>query len=856
MKRLFAKILLFSLTPLLIISCDAVKRLEPGQNLLVQNTILKNGEEINDPRITNQLYQEPNNRLLGFPLGLHIYNLARPNIDSILTVKFLENEPKRQFLTGLLSNKQFEKYIHSRLEFNEWIKRTGEEPVIVDEKETKKSENRLKSWYWNNGWFNVETDYKIIPLEDRKKRARIEYYVNPRTPYIIDSINTSIASQALDSLYELHKTESEIKSGEQYNTLDFNEERDRLSQLFRNNGVYNFDQEYITFDADTVNTNHKVNTTLIIKNRRNNIGDSITRTPFKIHQVSKVNIFTDYKYSNRNKPLTDSASHEGYTLYGFDEMRYRPDAITDAIFIKPGSIYSDRDRTRTYNRLNSLRIFKYPNIQYTQDPEDSTQTDLVTNIFLTPLPKYSLGFDFDISQSNIQEFGIAFGGSLLIRNIFGGAENFEISGRGSVGSSTDAAGNNDDNRFFDISEIGADMKLTFPRIFLPFDTEKFIPKYTSPFTTLSLGVSTQQNIGLDKQNFSGIINYRWTPSKQLSNRLDLLNIQYVKNLNIDNYFNVYRNSYEELNEIVQSPDVSTNPGYLNEEGELIIPDGADDFINGVRNNDGTTTGLNAEERQNIINIRERKNRLTENNLIFASNYTYLWNTKENLYDQEFSRFRFKIETAGNFLSAISGLAGFNENENGNKEVLGVAFSQYAKTELDFIKHWDLGSNNILAARAFGGVAIPYGNANSIPFARSFFAGGPNDNRAWQAYDLGPGSSGGRNEFNEANMKLAFNLEYRYNLFGSLNSALFIDVGNIWNVADIVEEEASTFESFSDLRDIAIGSGFGLRYDFNFFVLRFDIGFKTYDPARPLGNRWFKDYNFNNAVYNVGINYPF
>ena len=106
------------------------------------------------------------------------------------------------------------------------------------------------------------------------------------------------------------------------------------------------------------------------------------------------------------------------------------------------------------------------------------------------------------------------------------------------------------------------------------------------------------------------------------------------------------------------------------------------------------------------------------------------------------------------------------------------------------------------------------------------------------------------------MKLALNAEYRYNLFGSLNSAVFIDVGNIWNVLDIVEDEKATFESFADLKNIAIGSGFGLRYDFNFFVLRFDIGFKTYDPALPEGNRWLRDYNFNHAVYNVGINYPF
>ncbi|MGA8854689.1 MAG: BamA/TamA family outer membrane protein, partial [Christiangramia sp.] len=851
MKRLFAKILLFFLISALIISCNAVKRLDADENLLVKNEIITNGEKIKDSKISGQLYQEPNTRILGFPLKLHFYNLARPNIDSILTVKYLENEGKRNTLTSIISKKQFEKYIHSRVEFNQWFKRTGEAPVIVKQEDTKKSENRLESWYWNNGWFNVETDSKVIKIEEKEKRARVEYYITTHEPYILDSIQTEISSKALDSLYELNKSESAIKSGIQYNTLDFNEERDRLSDLFRNNGVYNFDQEYISFDADTVDTNHKVNTTLIIKNQRNNVGDSVSRVPFKIHKISKVNIFTDYAYSNRNEALTDSAYHEGYSLYSFEEMRYKPEAIADAIFIKPGNIYRDTDRTRTYNRLNSLRVFKYPDIQYTLDPADSTKTDLVSNIFLSPLPKYSLGFDFDISQSNIQEFGIGFGGSFLIRNIFGGLENLEISGRGSIASSTDAAASSNDNRFFDITEVGGDMKLSLPRIFLPLNTEKIIPKYMSPFTNMSIGFSTQRNIGLDKQTFSGILNYIWKPSKKLSNSLDLLNIQYVRNLNPENYFNVYRNSFEELNNLAQNSNFEFNDP--SDGPTLEIPDEADEFIQYVVSDDFPNTGLNEDDLLNVLNIYERKLRLTENNLIFASNFTYLWNTRESLYDKDFSRFRFKIETAGNILSALSGVLNYEQNDQGNDKVIGVTYSQYAKTEVDFIKHWDIGKDQVLAVRAFGGIAVPYGNANSIPITKTFFAGGPNDNRAWQAYDLGPGSSGSLLEFNEANMKLAFNGEYRFGLIDEFKGALFVDVGNIWNVLDNVEIPEYRFDGFQDLKELAVGSGFGLRYDFNFFVLRFDVGFKTYDPARPGRERWFKDYNFNNAVYNVGIN---
>jgi len=491
-----------------------------------------------------------------------------------------------------------------------------------------------------------------------------------------------------------------------------------------------------------------------------------------------------------------------------------------------------------------------------EDPADSTRTNLIANVFLTARQRYSLGFDFDISQSNIQKFGIGFGGSLLIRNVFRGAEILEISARGSIGSSKDAA--NDTDRFFDITEVGFDMDLTLPRIFFPVSTEKFIPKYMYPFTTFSLGASTQTNIGLDKQSFTAVMNYRWLPSEVRTNLLDLVNIQYIRNLNTANYFNVYRNSYEELNDIATSENVITRDEYFvfNEDGSrnLIIPDGANSFLRDARL--GEVYNLSGFQTQNLNDIRERKNRLTEDNLIFASNFTYILNKKENIYDEDFSRLRVKLEAAGNFLSLASKVADLKQNEDGKYSIFGVNFSQYAKTEIDYIKHWDLGRKNVFAIRTFGGIAIPYGNSNSIPFIRSFFAGGPNDNRAWQPYSLGPGSSGGRNEFNEANMKIALSAEYRFNLFGALNSAVFVDAGNIWNVLDVVEEEASTFTSFSDLQEIAIGSGVGLRYDFDFFVLRFDVGFKTYDPARPEGSRWFRDYNLPNAVYNVGINYPF
>ncbi|WP_309609825.1 BamA/TamA family outer membrane protein, partial [Flavobacterium sp.] len=159
-------------------------------------------------------------------------------------------------------------------------------------------------------------------------------------------------------------------------------------------------------------------------------------------------------------------------------------------------------------------------------------------------------------------------------------------------------------------------------------------------------------------------------------------------------------------------------------------------------------------------------------------------------------------------------------------------------------------------RSFFGIAIPYGNSKSIPFSRSYFAGGTNDNRAWQSYSLGPGSSGGLNDFNEANMKIAFNAEFRAKIIGNFNGALFADLGNIWNVLDNETDQTKIFSGIKSIKTFALGTGLGIRYDFKFFLARLDLGFKTYNPAKETNQRWFKDFNWTKSVVNIGINYPF
>ena len=848
----FTKITLIILTLVIFSACNVTKKLEKDSFLITEHEIIRKDSVSEYRELYNQLRQEPNSKLLGFPLKLHIYNLAKDNPEQSF-INWVEKKPKRkQRLVSVLSQKQVVQLKKSYININEGIKKSGERPAIFDETLAEESTERLEDWFWNHGWFNAKSEYSV-DKDSANQYAKVTYKVFPGKAYIIDTITENIESEAADSLYQLIKKQSFIKTGEPYNTTNFNLERDRIAQHFRNQGLYHFEKEYISFYADTINTDHKIKLEINITNREIQERDSTISIPFKVHKISDVNVFTDY--DGTTTYVEDSTMHNNINIFSFGLLKFRPKAISNLIFIKKDSIYRDIDRSRTNSRVSETRIFEYPNVQYQNDPRDSTNTDLIANVFLTPKELFSTDFSVDISQSNIQEFGIGFNSSLLARNVFRGAETLELSGRGNFGSSRDAA--NPDDQFLNILEYGTDLRLSFPKIIFPFVNGRIIDKRMSPFTSASIGFSSQQNIGLDRRNLNATFGYRWKPRRELSYQLDLMNIQFVNNLNIDNFFNVFRNSYSELNTIAQdnidqlSSDFFTevDPG---ETPNLSIPSGANSFINAIRNNE---VNLDAEERQTANSLIERKERLTENNLIIASNFSYDFSTRKNIYDEDFSQFRAKLELAGNLLNMLAEPIGLKQGSNNNYRLFDVQFSQYAKMELNFIKRWDLGDQQVFAARAYGGLAIPYGNSNSIPFARSFFAGGPNDNRGWRPYDLGPGKTNGVNDFNEANFKLSFNGEYRFNLFGALNSAVFIDAGNIWNLWDNVEDPEARFDGLEDLSELSIASGFGLRYDLEFFVIRADLGFKTFNPGSD-GQKWFKDYNFANVVFNFGINYPF
>ena len=847
LKTIIAKISLFILIGIIISACDAVKRVPEQKFLLTKNTIIVNGKKEKKDEIQSLLYQVPNSKILGGPLGLHIFNLAKPNPDSTYKARLLANPKKLNRQTRLLSAKQVqrkgESFLYSGI--HNFLKKTGEAPVILDQAKTIKSALRLTSHYFNQGFFNTKTTFSIDTMG--KKRVRVNYTVNKGKVFKIDSLFTSISSKEVDSLYKAYEKESYLKVGSQFKSENFELERDRLTNLFRNNGVFFIQQSDLNYTIDTVDTNHKTIVELVIKEQSLREGDSTFTRDFSIYKINKVNIFTDYPEKSTQKIPQDSVSYNHFNLYSYNKIKYRPKAITDAVFITPGYHYSDILTNLTRRSLSNLKIFNAPSIQYQIDKNDSIQNALIANIYLSPRDKYSFGYSLDFTHSNIQDFGIEASTSFTIRNIFNGAETLDIALRGNVGSSRDFANPND--LFFNVSEYGIDTRLNFPRILMPFNTDKIIPKRMIPSTNMNLGFAKQQNIGLDKENFTGSLTYTWNPKRFNNVRFDLFNAQYVNNINVGNYFNVYTSSFRALNNLAQEIN------YIPEGERLGIPDQVNTFISDVLNNQ-TSISPQDDAYKEVRSINERRNRLSENNLIIASSYTFSKTTQTGITDNNFYSLKTKVESAGNTLSLFANAFKTFDAQDSKKTIFDVQYSQYIKGEIEYIKHWNISRDQVFAFRSFFGIAVPYGNSTNIPFSRSYFAGGSNDIRAWQPYSLGPGSSGAINDFNEANMKLTASAELRFKIVNNFKGALFIDSGNIWNIWDDVTDEAAVFDGLSSLKDIAVGSGFGVRYDFSFFVVRLDLGFKTYNPSEEIGKRWFRDYNFSNSVLNIGINYPF
>ncbi len=820
------------------------RKIPPDKYLLRKNEIIVDKKKVTKESVNSLVILQPNTTFLGYPYLADLYMLADQHPNKTF-IKWIKNHPKNyRFLKKLISRKQILQLQYYYRDLNKTIKKIGEKPVFIDTSKIDLSARLLKNYYVNHSYLDAQSIYRIDTTG--KHKANVKYQIHKGQPYIINSYEQHIKSPYLVQLYQKYQAKSPIKTGQKYNRENFIKEKENINTLFRNKGVYHFQPSYINFDLvfDSIPNKRLIDAYLNIPDRTITKADTVYTEPFLPYHIKDVNIYIsktkDFDILNKK----DSVSYEGMHIYGIDDrIRYRPKLLTHSIFIKPGRLYSDQDRLRTHRLIMSLQNFKQAYIQYEENKQDTT---LTANIYLIPEKRFSWKGSVDFTHSNIHDFGIKGSMSFGAKNLFRGAEVLSTSLYFMTASS---AGLNHTGDFFDVSEFGADVTLKFPRLLLPFGFSKYIPKYMLPKTYITFLSNTQNNIGLDRNKYAGIFGFEWRPIKERKFKVDLLNFMFITNKRADKYFTIYNLAYNQAEEVAQ------------ELGENITPETASVYINSLVSQikDGTFCQNHPDELcKEILSIKEREERITQNIFILSNKFDFYYDSRKHLLEPDFYFFNATFELAGSLLSVFSRSLSLPKNDLDQYTINKVPYAEYFKTDLSLVKHWQLHKQHILAYRAFIGYAAPYGNSKSVPFVSSYFAGGSNDIRGWRAYSLGPGTSGAPNEFNEANFKLTTNIEYRFPIAGYFKGALFTDAGNIWNIDNDATDDKSKFKGISSLKDIAIASGFGLRIDFTYFIFRFDLGYKVYDPAKNGKDRWIdlKNTKLTDGVLNIGISYPF
>jgi len=479
--------------------------------------------------------------------------------------------------------------------------------------------------------------------------------------------------------------------------------------------------------------------------------------------------------------------------------------LQKSIDIKKGELYSKSKISDTRKKLSNLNIFKSINIEITEDL-NADQNIVNCAIYLQPQTKMYYTFETEGTHSS-GNLGASLKFKFGNKNTFKGAENFNFKFKGALETINSLTEN---ESFFNTWELGGETSLETPRLLIPNQIQEKITKILYPKTRFSLSLTNQQRPDFKRLILkTTLFGYNFKSKKNKSHFLNLAEISYVSILDQNDNFSTY---------------INTSP-FLTYQ--------------------------------------------YTNHLISASSYTFIFNNQEINRLQNYSFFKFRLETSGFNLNNLARIMKFKKDYIENYEfytLLGNRFTQYIKGELDFRKYFIVNKENAFAFRFYTGIAYPYGNSKQMPPQKQFFSGGTNGIRAWNPFSLGPGSykSSENENYFLGDIKLETNIEYRFPLFNvgsyKMKGALFLDAGNIWSITEVDDYDGEVFTN-EFFKEIAIGTGFGIRYDVNFVIFRVDLGIPLKNPYLNDNNsRWIEDPIKNaingNVVLNLGIGYPF
>jgi len=815
-KYKFLENFIFSYLFIFIFSSCSITKHVPEDEFLLRKVKIEflnsnNSNTISKEELYDLLLQKPNRKVFSnFRFYLRLYNLSnQQRIDQKIVKKQINIDKvnlkiKQQNRSSLILDSNYiQKPLKERkLAFGERIQNTGEAPVIYSALKLNRTKEQLKNYLFNKGYFKNEITDSTTVLDNGQ--IDIQYFIHLREPMYLSSIKYQCPEILISSYLDSIESNSFLKKGAIFDTDNLVKERNRINDFLTNSGFYNFNKEFIYFDIDTNYVSKTVNITLGIQNYKkidkiNNSFQDLTHKQFKISKLN-IQIGDSSKFNNIAK--LDSIENSFFKIVNYQPINFKSKVFKNSIFFKKDDYYKKSVAQQTYRSLISLGLFKYVNISF----DTLTDNKLVGNIELTPSKTQNLSLSLD-GTNNERLFGFQGGVDYFHNNLFHGGEKILISLKSSfeiqllLTDSKETGISNKPNT----TEFGPEFHFYLPK-YLLINKIGNLRKHINPIT-----------------EFTGAFNIQDRPDYYRRNQ----------ELSFGWVFHENKTTTWHINPLLISiVDIEINSDFQNQ--------------------------IESYNDQYILSS-------FQDHVVAGGVFSFEYNGQNLSYNSNSLYFKTTFESAGGTLFNFHELINKDKNPlTDSYDFLGIRYAHFQKATLDLRYYQGLSDRSKIVYRIYSGVGIPKKNlSDALPFEKSFFAGGSNSLRAWRARSLGPGSyfEDSTRYDKIGDIKFEGNVEARFPISKWIEGAFFVDFGNIWLIGYDSLRPEGKFNWNNVLDDIAIGTGFGLRLNFEFFILRADLAIPFKNPGIPKdNNQWIfksekRDDHFS-PLLNLGIGYPF
>ncbi|MBO4645915.1 MAG: BamA/TamA family outer membrane protein [Bacteroidales bacterium] len=774
---------------LILAACNPSRHLSDGEYMLTKNTVkVVDNKSVEFDDLYYMVRPTTNKKFLDvFPLKAWSYVNNLPKVDSagnvIKDTKFMQKR-----------------------------RDAGEIPVLLDTNMITYSLNQIKTAMSNWGYFDAEAwdsvKYKDpTKMHPKRHKAEITYFVRAGEPYYIRKISYNIDISEYKKIILQDTVNTLIKVGEKYNAETLLEERNRMVNTIRDQGYYYVSNDIVSFKIDTIDAsshldkkNHKTLEVNIYVNF-NRITDDVLRErhAYKFY-FKDVNIYPNYHPQDTAK-LIPNTHHRGrndntkYVIHSVNRAEYpkhakdmpvrdiRPRILVDNILTKSGVPYSQTLINRSRKKLNDLKNFSYIDIsiQEATDERDTINKVGYLNTYykLTRNKLHSLSAEVE-ARSDKAALSLTYSN----KNLFRSAEYFNVNVYGGLGFRIRSKKKSETGKasfVLENQEAGAEISMDFRRLLFFKQTQKI--EATNYGTSLKLGAHYENSYLYRRLIYNLALVYSLSHNSNLVHTITPLDLSSI----------IIQPKGNEFYEVMSYYSKDFQSKY-------------------------------------------------ENNLLLSFKYglTYTHPCKDI---RNSFIVRLRTESSGMLLSAICAMANAKRDDDGHYTIFGKKYGNFELAEIDLRFTHLINKKNSVAMRFNFGLALPLWNATTLPFEKSFYLGGSNSMRAWDYRTLGPGSYYNSseeklvNDIRTGDIKLEMNLEYRGTIYKFIKYGVFVDAGNIWLSHKDPEMPNAEFSFKRFYKEIGLGVGAGLRFDFSFFIIRLDAAVPIYDPGKPTGNQW-------------------